>query len=99
MGDFRIIIDAVGGHGQDREKKDGEVVDFTHSGSGYHSSKNPESIAQVLVAALQGTGCSIESAKVIHWPADNYGGPEKNGRDPQKQIVDCLITGKRSGNF
>lgn len=95
MGDFRIIIDAVGGHGQDREKKDGETVDFTHSGSGYHSSKNPEAIAQVLIAALQGTGCSIQGAKVIHWPSDNY--PDQ--REAGKEIVDDLITGKRTNNF
>jgi hypothetical protein len=29
MGTFRIEITAVGGHGQDRDKKDGEKVDFT----------------------------------------------------------------------
>ncbi|HVZ96431.1 MAG TPA: hypothetical protein VG847_06125 [Chitinophagaceae bacterium] len=28
MGDFKIVIDGVGGHGQDREKKHGEIVNF-----------------------------------------------------------------------
>jgi hypothetical protein len=86
MGDFRIIIDAVGGHGQDRNKKNGEKVDF---GSG-----TPEDVALVLVKALLGSGCSVQSAKVVHWPADNY-----EGRDPEKQIIDCLLTRVRQGSF
>jgi hypothetical protein len=90
MGDFRIIIDAVGGHGQDRKKKDGETVNFAEGGA-----SAPEVIAKALVSALLGSGCSVQSAKVIHWPADNY--PES--RDAEKQIVDDLLTGKRKGNF
>jgi hypothetical protein len=89
MGDFRIIIDAVGGHGQDRSKKDGERVNFAEGGA-----SAPEVIAKALVSALIGSGCSVQSAKVIHWPADNY-----EGRDPEKQIVDDLLTGVRKGHF
>ncbi|MBC7948656.1 MAG: hypothetical protein H7Y42_12285 [Chitinophagaceae bacterium] len=92
MGDFRIVIDAVGGHGQDRDKKDGEVVDFS-----IHGENAPEALAKRFVDELKANGCSVDSAKVIHWPLDNYGGPEKNGR--AKEIVDDLLTGVRSGNF
>lgn len=92
MGDFRIVINAVGGHGQDRSKKDGEVVNFSVDGA-----TSPEAIAEKFVKELQASGCSVESAKVIHWPLDNYGGPEKNGRTTE--IVDDLITGVRSGTF
>jgi hypothetical protein len=91
MGDFRIVIDAVGGHGQDRDKKDGEVVDFSNGGN----DRTPESVAQRLVNAMQANGVQITSAKVIHWPADNY--PEQ--REAGKEIVDCLLTGVRKGSF
>lgn len=67
MGDFRIVIDAVGGHGQDRTKKDGDVVNFS---ADYDLA--PEAIAEKFVTTLQASGCSIQGAKVIHWPADNY---------------------------
>jgi hypothetical protein len=96
MGDFRIIIDAVGGHGQDRSKRDGEVVDFKN---GRVDAKTPEGIAQKFVQELKDSGVNVESAKVVHWPSDNYGGPEKNGRDPEKQIEDDLLTGLRKGSF
>lgn len=89
MGDFRIIINAVGSHGQDRDKKDGEVVDF--------GANTPEAIAKELVDKLKASGVNVEDASVIHWPLDNYGGQLKNGR--KTQIVDDLVTGKRTGNF
>jgi hypothetical protein len=87
MGDFRIVINAVGGHGQDRAKKDGEIVDF--------GANTPEAIAKKCVEELYASGCSILSAKVIHWPYDNY--PES--RDAEKQIEDDLITGVRKNQF
>jgi hypothetical protein len=92
MGDFRIVIDAVGGHGQDREKGNGEVVNFTFDGN-----TTPEALAQWFIDELKKNSCTVDSAKVIHWPLDNYGGPEKNGRT--KEIVDDLITGVRTGSF
>jgi len=92
MGDFRIVIDAVGGHGQDRDKKDGEVVNFSVDGE-----NSPEALAQKFVEQLKANGCSVDSAKVVHWPIDNYGGPEKNGRT--SEIVDDLLTGVRKGSF
>lgn len=95
MGDFRIIIDAVGGHGQDRAKKDGEKVDFTRVSEAFISDKTPEALAQKLVEDLKLNGCSVQKARVIHWPADNY--PE--GREAGKEIEDDLITGIRKNSF
>jgi hypothetical protein len=89
MGDFRIVINAVGGHGQDRDKKNGEVVDF--------GTNTPEAIAKELVGKLKASGCSVDNAYVVHWPLDNYEGQLKNGRTAQ--IVDDLVTGKRTGGF
>lgn len=102
MGDFRIIIDAVGSHGQDRDKKDGEKVDFTHGGNGYPGNAlNPEAIAQTFVAALRGAGVNVTGAKVVHWPADNYPKTEgdPNGREAGAEVVDDLITGVRKNQF
>lgn len=90
MGDFRIIIDAVGGHGQDRSKKDGETVNFTAD-----SEINPETMAQGLVETLKANGCSVQNARIVHWPADNY--PES--REEGKEVVDDLITGVRKNQF
>lgn len=92
MGDFRIIIDCVGGHGQDRSKKDGEVVDFNTDGQG-----SPEALAVELIEKLKQSGCSVDAARIVHWPLDNYGGPEQNGR--RQYLADCLLTGKRTGSF
>jgi hypothetical protein len=89
MGDFRIIVNAIGGHGQDRSKKDGEVVDF--------GTNTPEAIAKEFVEKLKASGVIVEDASVVHWPIDNYGGQLKNGRT--NQIVDNLVTGIRTGSF
>jgi hypothetical protein len=88
MGDFRIVINAVGGHGQDRDKKDGEVVNFSAE-----SSLSPEALAEKFVKELKESGCSVQDAKVIHWPIDNY--PDQR----TSQIEDDLVTGVRKGNF
>jgi hypothetical protein len=85
MGNFRIVIDAVGGHGQDRGKKDGEVVDF--------GATTPESHAAAFVMELKKQGNSVHSAKFIHWPGDYTHVPEKH------LIVDDLINGTRQGSF
>lgn len=91
MGDFRIIINGVGGHGQDRDKKNGEVVNFAVDPN------SPDALAADFVAKLKAVGVNVEDAQIIHWPLDNYGGQIKNGRS--QQIADDLLTGKRIGNF
>jgi len=96
MGDFRIVINAVGGHGQDRTKKDGEIVDFTNTGGGF-SKATPEAIAEEFIQRLRESGVSITSAKVIHWPADNY--PEATDRKAGEEVVDDLVTKIRKNSF
>lgn len=94
MGNFRIVIDAVGGHGQDREKKDGEVVDFGND--------TPEAIAKKAVEELKAKGTNVLSAKVYHWPSDTVyqGDPVAplNG-EGKECITDALVSGVRKGNF
>jgi hypothetical protein len=63
MGDFRITINAVGGHGQDRSKKDGETVDFNAGGEG-----TPDSVAKKCVDELKAKGVDVTSATITHWP-------------------------------
>ena len=92
MGDFRIVIEAVGGHGQDRDKKTGDVVDFKQGGD-----KTPEALALQFIEAMKEAGMSPSQAYIIHWPLDNYGGQLKNSRS--HQIVDDFLTGKRNGSF
>lgn len=66
MGQFRIIITAVGGHGQDRSKKDGEVVNFFEGG---HTS--PDALAKMVTENLRAYGNNVEDAKIIHWPGSD----------------------------
>lgn len=61
MGTFRVEIEAVGGHGCEREKKDGETV----YGCGWQSC--PDCRIREFVADLQ-RRYSVNSAVLIHWP-------------------------------
>lgn len=63
MGTFRIEIQAAGGHGVDRTKKDGETVN-----SGAEGVTTPDAIAKICTEALRLSGCHMESAVIIHWP-------------------------------
>lgn len=63
MGTFRIVIEAVGGHGQDREKKDGEVVDFNAGGL-----NTPDSLLKTFVMTLAQTDVMVNTATITHWP-------------------------------
>lgn len=63
MGQFKIEITAVGGHGADRDAKDGEKVNFYKEGS-----TSPDAIAKTIVEVMKHHGCNVESATLIHWP-------------------------------
>ncbi len=65
MGNYRIVIDAVGGHGVDRSKKDGEVVNHYAEGR-----TTPDAIAKTLAHLASDLGLSINDAKLIHWPGE-----------------------------
>lgn len=62
MGTFRIEVVAVGGHGCQRDLKDGATVPgCSHAGC-------PDCMARDFVKDLRLAGNSVESAKLIHWP-------------------------------
>ncbi len=102
MGNFRIVIDAVGGHGQDRGKKDGEVVDFTKASDVHVDENTPEAIAKRCVDELKAKGTNVLSAKVYHWPGDTVyqGEPVAPVDGSGKEcITDDLITRVRKNSF
>lgn len=105
MGNFRIVINAVGGHGDKRDLNDGD------KNWGCGSMTCPDCLAREFVATMARRGNTIESATLEHWPDKDctfsgvqWGtqrgahGPACNNekRDP---IVDDLVTGIRHGSF
>jgi hypothetical protein len=83
MGTFKIEITAVGGHGVDREPKEGESVNFYKEGN-----TAPDAIAKQFTEVLRTYGINVESAKLIHWP-----GSESEVTD------DLLNSKREKGNF
>lgn len=79
MGNFKFEIEAVGGHGDDRTAKRGEKLNLDPRGV--------DACGEVLINALKSKGCSVVSAKLIHWPDTT-------------PLVDNLLTGERDhGEF
>lgn len=90
MGDFRITIDAVGGHGCQREITTGQTV--TPCGR----PSCPDCAARAFVKQLQEMGCSVQGATLEHWPA-RMGALRSRG--DKAGPVEDLITGVRAGSF
>jgi hypothetical protein len=87
MGNFRITINAVGGHGVDRGKKNGEIVDFKAEDSTDGKYQSPDSIAKDFVERLKASGSMVDDATIAHWPGQDC------------EVQDNLLTGERKGNF
>lgn len=62
MGDFRIEVNATGGHGCQRELGDKSLVE------GCGQPGCPDCLARKFVADLKASGNSIKDALLIHWP-------------------------------
>lgn len=63
MGQFRVEVTAVGGHGCQRHIKDGEQLQqFCGSPS------CPDCIAREFVRSLKRIGTTLEKGEIIHWP-------------------------------
>lgn len=65
MGNFKIEINAVGGHGVDRDKKDGETVDFNAEGE-----FTPDALVARFVNEMKRFGNDVQSATITHWPGE-----------------------------
>lgn len=88
MGNFKVEIEAVGGHGDFREVKQGDKLpDYPgQEHAGVHPAGSPDCMARAFAAMLSKSN-NVLSAKLIHWP-DNT------------PIVDNLLTGIREhGDF
>lgn len=86
MGNFKIEIEAVGGHGDFREVKQGEKLPAYPEERQPGIQVSPDEIARDFTAALAKHN-NILSAKLIHWPDTT-------------PIVDDLKTGIREyGDF
>lgn len=90
MGNFKIEIEAVGGHGIARDVKQGDGIPFQafleNTPSSTLAKAAPDEQAMQFVRQL-GTGNSVLSAKLIHWPDTT-------------PIIDDLKTGIREhGDF
>lgn len=96
MGDFRITIDAVGGHGCNREANDGDRLVRCHRDD------CPDCQAERFVQQLMARGCSIHGAKLEHWPKVMHGGglrPDVPTHQGGPGPVDDLLLGHRTGKF
>lgn len=94
MGTFVIQIEAVGGHGCQRELKGGATV----PGCGHEHC--PDCNARKFVEQLKRRN-SVVKAKLTHWPATPVPDVpvlEKQGHYVGS-IVDDLLTGVRKGSF
>jgi hypothetical protein len=87
MGDFRVVVEAVGGHGCQREKGTGETV------IGCDKPGCPDCMAREFVRRLKRSGATMKKAEIQHWPADLPGYTEAG------QVHDDLLTGERTGEF
>lgn len=87
MGDFRVLVEAVGGHGCERQFGDGETV------IGCERPGCPDCTAREFVRRLKRAGNTVKVAQIQHWPADLPGYTEAG------EVRDNLLTGVRSGEF
>ncbi len=87
MGDFRVVVEALGGHGCQREKGTGETV------IGCDRPGCPDCMAREFVRRLKRSGATVKKAEIQHWPADLPGYTEAG------QVTDDLVTGARIGEF
>ena len=62
MGDFRIEVNATGGHGCQRGLLSGSVVKPCNSPG------CPDCIARKFVEQLKAAGHTVKDALLIHWP-------------------------------
>lgn len=94
MGTFRVEVQAVGGHGCQREVKDGGTVE------GCGSPSCPDCITREFVGKLKASGASFWTgnpdlpqpnsdgyARITHWPGQSG------------TVVDDLLTRIRHGSF
>lgn len=63
MGQFRVEVTAVGGHGCQRTVKDGEQLQQFCGNPAC-----PDCLAREFVRSMKRIGANVEKATLIHWP-------------------------------
>jgi hypothetical protein len=63
MGDFRVEVNATGGHGCQRTVKSGQQVQNYCGSTGC-----PDCIAREFVRDIKRAGHTVRSAELTHWP-------------------------------
>lgn len=89
MGDFRITVEGVGGHGCGREAKAGEKVKRCGTPS------CPDCVAIEMVEKLK-QGNNITSAVIAHWPVPGAANTQRVGNPGP---IDNLLDGTRDRSF
>lgn len=90
MGDYRITIEAMGGHGCGRNAADGEVVTRCNGPS------CPDCRAIAFVRGLKESGNVVKVATLEHWPVPGAAG---GTRTENPGPIDDLLEGTRRGTF
>lgn len=89
MGDFRVVVEAMGSHGCERGYGNGAYV------VGCERPGCTDCITREYVRRLKRAGATVHMAELVHWPADM----KDRGYEKDKEVRDNLLTGIRIGNF
>jgi len=87
MGKFRVIIEAVGNHGCQRDE---QRADPQMDVVGCGQPTCTDCLAREFVNKLRAIGTNVTEATIHHWPGLTGGDAE---------VVDNLLTQKRIGTF
>lgn len=80
MGDFRITIDAVGGHGCQRNVQAGGAVGRCEN------EHCPDCKARAFVADLKRSN-NVSKAQLVHWPANGERRPDGTIASPEDDLL------------
>lgn len=83
MGQFTIVIDAIGAHGCERKARNGEKL-FNRCGKFGCA----DCMAYDFVQSLRVKGFTVDAAKFVHFPGAR-----------QEVIDDLLVNERKSGEF
>lgn len=92
MGNFRIEISGVGGHGCDRVAREGEALTLAlEADAVWHVAHCPDCMVADLVARMKANGAFSHgraAATFTHWPGE-----------PSEVVDDLLTLTRRKGSF
>lgn len=95
MGDFRITIEAIGGHGCGRGNELPPPAGRVDRGYDIQRCGRlgcPDCEATRLIEILRRNGCSVHSAKLEHWPVPGAAG---TFREDNPGPIDDLLSSRR----